>query len=93
MLNEAGVAVEEVKYFVLHQANKRIIDSIRNFLGVEEERVPHNVERYGNISSAALPALLDELNRAGKLQKGDKLVFSAFGAGFTTGACIIEWAK
>lgn len=93
VLNEAGVAVEEVKYFVLHQANKRIIDSIRNFLGVEEERVPHNVERYGNISSAALPALLDELNRDGKLQKGDKLVFSAFGAGFTTGACVIEWNK
>ena len=42
---------------------------------------------------AALPALLDELNRGGKLSKGDKLVFSAFGAGFTTGACIIEWAK
>ena len=57
------------------------------------EYTKHNVERYGNISSAALPALLDELNRGGKLQKGDKLVFSAFGAGFTTGACVIEWAK
>lgn len=93
LLNETGLEANEIKYYVLHQANRRIIDSIRNFLGVEEERVPHNVERYGNISSAALPALLDELNRGGKLQKGDKLVFSAFGAGFTTGGCIIEWAK
>ncbi len=93
LLNETGLQPNDIKYYVLHQANKRIIDSIRNFLGVDEERVPHNVERYGNISSAALPALLDELNRGGKLQKGDKLVFSAFGAGFTTGACIIEWAK
>ena len=93
LLNETGLEPNDIKYYVLHQANKRIIDSIRNFLGVDEERVPHNVERYGNISSAALPALLDELNRGGKLQKGDKLVFSAFGAGFTTGACIIEWAK
>ena len=93
LLEKTGLKPEEIKYYVLHQANKRIIDSIRNFLGVEEERVPHNVERYGNISSAALPALLDELNRGGKLKKGDKLVFSAFGAGFTTGACIIEWAK
>ena len=93
LLSETGLAAEDIKYFVLHQANRRIIDSIRGFLGVDEERVPHNVERYGNISSAALPALLDELNRAGKLQKGDKLVFSAFGAGFTTGGCIIEWAK
>lgn len=93
LLNETGLEPNDIKYYVLHQANKRIIDSIRNFLGVDEERVPHNVERYGNISSAALPALLDELNRGGKLQNGDKLVFSAFGAGFTTGACIIEWAK
>lgn len=93
LLNETGLNPEDIRYYVLHQANRRIIESIRGFLGVDEERVPHNVERYGNISSAALPALLDELNRAGKLQKGDKLVFSAFGAGFTTGACIIEWAK
>ncbi|MBR2866409.1 MAG: ketoacyl-ACP synthase III [Alistipes sp.] len=93
LLNETGIDANDIKYYVLHQANRRIIDSIRNFLGVEEEKVPHNVERYGNISSAALPALLDELNRGGKLHKGDKLVFSAFGAGFTTGACIIEWAK
>ena len=93
LLNQTGLEASDIKYFVLHQANHRIIESIRGFLGVEEERVPHNVERYGNISSAALPALLDELNRDGKLQKGDKLVFSAFGAGFTTGACVIEWAK
>ena len=93
LLNQTGIDAKDIKYYVLHQANKRIIDSIRNFLGVNEEHVPHNVERYGNISSAALPALLDELNRDGKLQKGDKLVFSAFGAGFTTGACVIEWAK
>lgn len=93
LLSQTGLEPNDIKYYVLHQANKRIIDSIRNFLGVDESKVPHNVERYGNISSAALPALLDELNRGGKLQKGDKLVFSAFGAGFTTGACIIEWAK
>ena len=92
LLNETGLQPDDIRYYVLHQANRRIIDSIRNFLGVEEEKVPHNVERYGNISSAALPALLDELNRSGKLKKGDKLVFSAFGAGFTTGACVIEWA-
>ena len=93
LLMQTGLEASDIKYYVLHQANHRIIESIRGFLGVEEEKVPHNVERYGNISSAALPALLDELNRGGKLQKGDKLVFSAFGAGFTTGACVIEWAK
>lgn len=93
LLSETGLEPSDIKYYVLHQANRRIMDSIRNFLGVDEERVPHNIERYGNISSAALPALLDELNRGGMLKSGDKLVFSAFGAGFTTGACVIEWAK
>lgn len=93
LLTNCNLKPEDIKYYVLHQANRRIIDSIRHYLNVDEERVPHNVERYGNISSAALPALLDELNRGGKLQKGDMLVFSAFGAGFTTGACVIEWAK
>ena len=52
-----------------------------------------NLQRYGNTSSASVAILLDELNRDGKLHKGDKLLLSAFGAGFTTGACIIEWTK
>jgi 3-oxoacyl-[acyl-carrier-protein] synthase-3 len=52
-----------------------------------------NVDKYGNTSSASIPMLLDELNREGKLKRGDMLAFSAFGAGFTSGACIIEWNK
>lgn len=93
LLEEAGLTSSDVKYYVLHQANERIIDSIRGLLDEQTEKFPHNVEHYGNTSSASVPILLDELNRAGKLHAGDILVMSAFGAGFTTGACIIEWTK
>lgn len=93
MLAETGIDPSQVKYYVLHQANERIIDSIRGLLGEQPEKFPHNVERYGNTSSASVPILLDEMSRAGKLSKGDILVMSAFGAGFTTAGCILEWTK
>ena len=51
------------------------------------------MNKYGNTSSVSIPLLLDELNREGRLRKGDILVFSAFGAGFTSAACVLEWNK
>ena len=84
---------DDIAYYVLHQANFRILDYIRHRFGVDGSRLPMNVDRLGNTSSASIPMLLDELNREGKLKKGDLLAFSAFGAGFTSGACIIEWNK
>lgn len=93
LLDKAGLKPADVKYYLLHQANMRIIEAIANQLQLDLSYFPHNVERCGNTSSASVALLLDELHRAGKLQNGDKLVMSAFGAGFTTGACIIEWNK
>ena len=93
LLDKAGLAPSDIKYYVLHQANMRIIEAIANWLKLDMSHFPTNVERCGNTSSASVPLLLDELARAGKLQKGDKILMSAFGAGFTTGACIIEWTK
>lgn len=93
MLDEACLKPSDIKYYVLHQANMRIIDAIANWLKLDMSHFPTNVERCGNTSSASVPLLLDELAREGKLQKGDKILMSAFGAGFTTGACIIEWTK
>ena len=93
MLDEACLKPSEIKYYVLHQANMRIIEAIANWLKLDMSHFPTNVERCGNTSSASVPLLLDELAREGKLQKGDKILMSAFGAGFTTGACIIEWTK
>ena len=93
LLDKAGLASSDIKYYVLHQANMRIIEAIANWLKLDMSHFPTNVERCGNTSSASVPLLLDELAREGKLQKGDKILMSAFGAGFTTGACIIEWTK
>ena len=93
MLDEACLKPSDIKYYVLHQANMRIIEAIANWLKLDMSHFPTNVERCGNTSSASVPLLLDELVREGKLQKGDKILMSAFGAGFTTGACIIEWTK
>lgn len=93
MLDEVCLKPSDIKYYVLHQANMRIIEAIANWLKLDMSHFPTNVERCGNTSSASVPLLLDELARDGKLQKGDKILMSAFGAGFTTGACIIEWTK
>ena len=93
LLDEAGLKPSDIKYYVLHQANMRIIDAIANWLKLDMSHFPTNVERCGNTSSASVPLLLDEMAREGKLQRGDKILMSAFGAGFTTGACILEWTK
>ncbi len=93
VLSDAGLDKDDITYYVLHQANFRINDFIRYRFNMDTTKFPVNMDRYGNTSSASIPMLLDELNRNGKLKKGDLLAFSAFGAGFTTGACIIEWNK
>ena len=93
LLDKSGLKPDDIKYYILHQANMRIIEAIANQLKLDMSYFPHNVDRCGNTSSASVALLLDELNRDGKLQNGDKLVLSAFGAGFTTGTCIIEWNK
>ncbi|MDR2979931.1 MAG: ketoacyl-ACP synthase III [Bacteroidales bacterium] len=91
VLEKSKTTADDIKYFLLHQANIRIIESVRDFTKQPDEKFPHNIEKYGNTSSASIPILLDELHKANKLEKGDLLVFSAFGAGFTTGACVLEW--
>lgn len=93
LLKETGLQPSDIKYYVLHQANMRIIEAISNYLKLDMSFFPHNVDRCGNTSSASIPLLLDELARDGKLKKGDKILMSAFGAGFTTGAAIFEWVK
>ena len=91
VLDDAGVAAEEVRYFVIHQANYRIIESIAKRLKVSVDCFPVNMEHYGNTSGASVPLLLDEINRKGMLESGDKIVFSGFGAGLTWGATLLEW--
>ena len=91
MLAENGLAPEEVDFYLLHQANMRILEGVRTRLGVSEAQFPHNIERTGNTSSATIPVLMDELNRAGKLKPGCRLILSAFGAGLCTGTALLRW--
>lgn len=91
VLQRQGLQSSDINYFLLHQANKRIIEGIRNIIGGPEEKFPTNIEKYGNTSSASIPLLLDEMLKEGKIRKGDKIVMSAFGAGFVSGACLWEW--
>lgn len=82
---------EKVKYYVLHQANSRIISGVAKKLGEKEEKFPRNIEKYGNTSAASIPILLDEMNKKGKLEKGDILVLAGFGAGLTWGSTLLKW--
>lgn len=91
LLSDTGVSADEIRYFVIHQANYRIIESIAKRLKVSLDRFPVNMEHYGNTSGASVPLLLDEINRKGMLKPGDKIVFSGFGAGLTWGAALLEW--
>ncbi len=90
-LQDAGLTVGDIDLFVLHQANARIIDAVAKRLHADRERFPTNLERVGNMSSASIPVLLDELNRQERLHRGDRIVLAGFGAGLTIGACVITW--
>ena len=91
-LEKNGVTADEVKCFIPHQANIRIIDAISKRLGVAD-RMYSNVDKYANTSSAALAIALDEAVRDGTIQKGDMVVLTVFGGGFTWGANVLEWGK
>lgn len=91
LLKDSKVEMGKVKYFILHQANYRISESIAKRLKVSMEQIPMNIDRYGNTSAASIPLLLDELNREGRLEEGDLLVLAGFGAGLTWGAVLIRW--
>lgn len=91
LLDELGMTKEEVSYYMIHQANYRIIDAIKRQMGEPEEKFPTNIADHGNSSSASCPILLDECNRRGLFKKGDVIVFSAFGAGLLSAAAVVEW--
>ncbi len=83
------LAKEDVDYYILHQANKRIVESVAKRLGEPMSKFPTNLEEYGNTSSASIPLLLDELYRNGKLAKGSRLIMAGFGAGLSWGASYV----
>jgi 3-oxoacyl-[acyl-carrier-protein] synthase III len=92
LMQKNNLTSDDLAYLVPHQANKRIIDATGERMGLSKEKVMMNIDRYGNTTAATIPLCLVEYYRDGKLKKGDKLILSAFGAGYTWGSSYIVWA-
>ena len=91
LLDECGLTVQDVDVYVPHQANVRIIEHAVRHLGIPEDRVVINVERYGNTSSGSIPLALSEAVQDGRIEAGDLVLMTGMGAGLTWGSALIEW--
>ena len=90
VMQRNNLSVDDIDWFVPHQANLRIIEAIGGRIKIPSEKILVNIQHYGNTSAASIPLCLDEYK--GRLHKGDRIVMTAFGAGFTWGAMYIIWA-
>lgn len=88
---ETNTPLEKIDWFLAHQANSRINKYVREHLGVPEEKMPMNIERFGNTSAGTIPILIDECTRAGKLKKGELNMLLALGAGIHWGCALVRW--
>ena len=91
VMEKGGITADSVDYFVLHQANRRILETARTRLKQPAEKFPVNITTHGNTGSAGIPVLLSEMTEDGRLQTGQTLVLSAFGAGLTSGAALLQF--
>lgn len=91
ILKRNNVPSEELKLFIPHQANLRIIESVGSKLKLKDEQVMVNIHKYGNTTAATIPSCLDEASQNGIITKGDLVCITAFGAGFTWGSALIKW--
>jgi 3-oxoacyl-[acyl-carrier-protein] synthase-3 len=91
VIERAGLKAEDIALIIPHQANVRIVDAIRERLGLPPERAFLNLQKYGNTSGAAVAIALDEAVRSGAVKKGDNILLVAFGAGFAWSASVIRW--
>jgi len=86
-----GLTTSDIKVLIPHQANHRITEMVQKQLGLRDDQVCANIDRYGNTTAASIPIALDECVQTGRLQRGDLLVLTAFGSGFTWGSAAIRW--
>ena len=91
LLEKSGLKIADIDFFILHQANERIVKAAAKKLKVDMSRFPINMENYANTSAASIPILLDELVQTGRLRKGQKILLAGFGAGLTWAGSILEW--
>jgi 3-oxoacyl-[acyl-carrier-protein] synthase-3 len=86
-----GMTTADIDLFIPHQANRRILEATAKRLGLRDEQVYINVDRFGNTSGASIPLALDEANRAGRVKDGDIVLLDAFGGGFTWASALLRW--
>jgi 3-oxoacyl-[acyl-carrier-protein] synthase-3 len=91
IVEKFGFSPDDISLFVSHQANKRILTATADRLGIDYDRVPMNLDKYGNTSAATIPILLAELDQQERLVRGELIALSAFGAGVTWGASLVRW--
>ena len=91
LLKRNNLTLDDIDWFIPHQANLRIIETTGQLLKCPPEKVIVNVEKYANTSSASIPAALHEAVIDGRIKRGQKLLFAAFGAGLTSGAMLLEF--
>ena len=91
-LKKVNLKLHEIDFFIIHQANKRIIDAIAHRLHIPDEKVLSNIIEFGNTSAASIPILLSQNVNKGKIKKGDKVLLVGFGSGLSWGLTIIEWS-
>lgn len=91
VLEDTGLTIDDIDLMIPHQPSIKILIKAAEILGLPFEKVMHNMERYANTSGGTIPLLLDETSKAGKIKKGDNILFAAVGSGWTYGAAIIKW--
>ena len=95
VINEAlstnKCSLEDVDFFIFHQANLRINEYVGGQLGIPPEKTYNNIDKYGNCSAASIPMCLDECSRAGRIKEGDLVLLAGFGSGFTWGSALLRW--
>jgi 3-oxoacyl-[acyl-carrier-protein] synthase-3 len=92
VLHDTGLSIDDIDYMIPHQPSIKILQKTAEIIGLPFEKVMTNMDKYANTSGGTIPILLDEVNRSGKLKKGDIVLFAAVGSGWTYGASIIKWA-
>ncbi len=93
ILDKNNLTGDDIKLFIPHQANRRIIDAAAQRCGLSQEKVLVNINKYGNTTAGTIPIALDEAVETGRLEEGDMLLLAAFGGGFTWGSMLIRWGK
>jgi 3-oxoacyl-[acyl-carrier-protein] synthase-3 len=92
LLNRHGLTAQDIKLLIPHQANARIIGAAAQKLGLRDDQLVVNIERYGNTTAATIPLATRDAVESGRLKKGDLVLFASVGAGFTVGANLWRWA-